>query len=48
MSKLNQIALLSVHTSPLDQPGVGDAGGLNVYVVETSKRLADLGIKVDI
>ncbi len=48
MSNLNQIALLSVHTSPLDQPGVGDAGGLNVYVVETSKRLADLGIKVDI
>jgi D-inositol-3-phosphate glycosyltransferase len=48
LSKLNQIALLSVHTSPLDQPGVGDAGGLNVYVVETSKRLADLGIKVDI
>lgn len=48
MKKINQIALLSVHTSPLDQPGVGDAGGLNVYVVETSKRLADLGIKVDI
>jgi len=48
LKKINQIALLSVHTSPLDQPGVGDAGGLNVYVVETSKRLADLGIKVDI
>ncbi len=48
MKNLNQIALLSVHTSPLDQPGTGDAGGLNIYVVETSKRLADLGIKVDI
>ena len=45
---LNQIALLSVHTSPLDQPGVGDAGGLNVYVVETAKRLAQQGIAVDI
>lgn len=45
---LNQIALLSVHTSPLDQPGVGDAGGLNVYVVETAKRLAQRGIAVDI
>jgi D-inositol-3-phosphate glycosyltransferase len=45
---LNQIALLSVHTSPLDQPGVGDAGGLNVYVVETAKRLAQKGIAVDI
>jgi D-inositol-3-phosphate glycosyltransferase len=48
LNNLNQIAVLSVHTSPLDQPGVGDAGGLNVYVVETSKRLSDLGIKVDI
>ncbi|MDA3026258.1 MAG: D-inositol-3-phosphate glycosyltransferase [Actinomycetota bacterium] len=45
---LNQIALLSVHTSPLDQPGVGDAGGLNVYVVETAKRLAQQNISVDI
>ena len=43
---LNQIALLSVHTSPLDQPGVGDAGGLNVYVVETAKRLAQQVIAV--
>ena len=45
---LNQVALISVHTSPLDQPGVGDAGGLNVYVVETAKRLAQQGIAVDI
>ena len=28
-----RIATISVHTSPLDQPGTGDAGGLNVYVV---------------
>lgn len=48
MKNINQVALLSVHTSPLDQPGVGDAGGLNVYVVETSKRLAQQGINVDI
>lgn len=48
MKTINQVALLSVHTSPLDQPGVGDAGGLNVYVVETSKRLAQQGINVDI
>jgi len=47
-SELKQIALLSVHTSPLDQPGTGDAGGLNVYVVETAKRLAQRGIGVDI
>ena len=43
-----RIATISVHTSPLDQPGTGDAGGMNVYVVELSKRLAALGIEVDI
>ncbi len=43
-----RIAVISVHTSPLDQPGTGDAGGLNVYVVETAKRLARRGIEVDI
>ncbi len=40
--------MISLHTSPLDQPGTGDAGGMNVYVVELSKRLAGLGIEVDI
>jgi D-inositol-3-phosphate glycosyltransferase len=37
-----------VHTSPLDQPGTGDAGGLNVYVVEVAKRLAARGTEVEI
>lgn len=40
--------MISLHTSPLDQPGIGDAGGMNVYVVELSKRLAGLGIEVDV
>lgn len=40
--------MVSVHTSPLSQPGTGDAGGLNVYVVETAKRLAQRGVEVDI
>ncbi|MGL5828636.1 MAG: glycosyltransferase, partial [Angustibacter sp.] len=40
--------MLSVHTSPLAQAGTGDAGGLNVYVVQTAKRLADRGIEVEI
>jgi len=44
----HRVALLSIHTSPLDQPGTGDAGGLNVYVVELSKRLAATGIDVEI
>ena len=40
--------MISLHTSPLDQPGTGDAGGMNVYVIELAKRLADRGIGVDI
>jgi D-inositol-3-phosphate glycosyltransferase len=43
-----RIATLSVHTSPLDQPGTGDAGGLNVYVVEVARRLAERGTEVEI
>ena len=43
-----RIATISVHTSPLEQPGTGDAGGLNVYVVEVAKRLAAQGVEVDI
>jgi D-inositol-3-phosphate glycosyltransferase len=43
-----RVATLSVHTSPLDQPGCGDAGGLNVYVTEVAKRLAERGIEMDI
>jgi D-inositol-3-phosphate glycosyltransferase len=40
--------MLSVHTSPLDAPGGGDAGGMNVYIVETAKRLAERGVDVEI
>lgn len=40
--------MLSIHTSPLEQPGTGDAGGLNVYVVETARRLARRGTEVEI
>ena len=43
-----RVAVLSIHTSPLDQPGTGDAGGMNVYVVETAKRLAESGVEVEI
>jgi len=37
-----------VHTSPLDQPGAGDAGGMNIYVVESAERMAAMGVSVDI
>ncbi|MGI5213165.1 D-inositol-3-phosphate glycosyltransferase [Plantactinospora sp. CA-290183] len=43
-----RIATLSVHTSPLHQPGTGDAGGMNVYIVEVSRRLAEAGVEVEI
>ncbi len=48
MQTPRRIATISLHTSPLDQPGTGDAGGLNVYVVEVAKRLADRGVEVEI
>ncbi len=43
-----RVAMLSVHTSPLDQPGTGDAGGMNVYVVELARRLAQAGTEVEV
>jgi D-inositol-3-phosphate glycosyltransferase len=47
-SKKSKIATLMVHTSPLDQAGVGDAGGMNVYVTESAKKMAQAGLFVDI
>ncbi len=43
-----RVAMISLHTSPLDQPGTGDAGGMNVYVLELSKRLAERNLEVEI
>lgn len=40
--------MVTMHTSPLATPGVGDAGGLNVYVVEVARRLAERGLTVDL
>ncbi|MFM8645791.1 MAG: glycosyltransferase [Actinomycetota bacterium] len=39
------VAVLSLHTSPLAQPGVGDGGGMNVYVRELTSSLARLGVQ---
>jgi D-inositol-3-phosphate glycosyltransferase len=43
-----RVAVLSVHTSPLAQPGTGDAGGMNVYVLQTALHLARRGVQVEI
>ncbi len=43
------VAMLSVHTSPLDTPGrTKDAGGMNVYMRELARELGQHSIKVDI
>lgn len=47
-ASLRRLAMISLHTSPLEQPGTGDAGGMNVYVTEVARRLAQRGIEVDI
>jgi D-inositol-3-phosphate glycosyltransferase len=44
----DRVAMVSMHTSPLAIPGVGDAGGLNVYVAELARRLGERGLKVDV
>ena len=43
-----RVATLMVHTSPLDQAGTGDAGGMNIYVVEAAQNMAAMGVQVDI
>ena len=46
--RIDRVALLTVHTSPLEQAGSGDGGGLNVYVRAVARRLAARGIHVDV
>jgi D-inositol-3-phosphate glycosyltransferase len=41
-----RIAMLSLHTSPMEQPGSGDAGGMNVYIRNLSLALGALGHEV--
>ncbi|ETA66541.1 UDP-N-acetylglucosamine: 1L-myo-inositol-1-phosphate 1-alpha-D-N-acetylglucosaminyltransferase [Haloechinothrix halophila YIM 93223] len=43
-----RVAVMSVHTSPLEQPGTGDAGGMNVYIAETAREMARRGIEVEV
>jgi D-inositol-3-phosphate glycosyltransferase len=45
---VRRVGLISVHTSPLDQPGAGDGGGLNVYVREVARRMGARGVEVDV
>jgi D-inositol-3-phosphate glycosyltransferase len=45
---MRRLAVLSLHTSPLAQPGTGDGGGMNVYVRELSAALARAGVTCDV
>jgi D-inositol-3-phosphate glycosyltransferase len=42
---VQRVAVLSLHTSPLTQPGSGDSGGMNVYVRELVSSLAQAGVE---
>lgn len=45
---VRRLAVLSLHTSPLVQPGAGDSGGMNVYVRELVSALAQAGVTGDV
>ena len=43
-----RVAVFSMHTSPLAQPGAGDGGGMNVYVDALASALARAGVECDV
>ncbi len=43
-----RVAVVSLHTSPLDQPGSGDSGGMNVFIRAAAERLVGRGVEVDV
>lgn len=45
---IRRVAYLSMHTSPLVQPGVGNAGGMNVYVDQLARAMASTGVEVEV
>src|SRR6185436_10113237 len=48
MQKKRRIAMISYHTCPLAAQEGKETGGMNVYVLELSKQLANLGYEIDI
>lgn len=45
---MRRIAVIAYHSSPLTEPGTGDAGGMTVYVREVARVMAKLGIRTDV
>jgi D-inositol-3-phosphate glycosyltransferase len=48
MAAPRRIAMVSMHTSPAAQAGTGDAGGMNVVLLETARALVERGYEVDL
>ncbi|HWL64503.1 MAG TPA: glycosyltransferase [Actinomycetota bacterium] len=48
MTDVRRLAVLTYHSSPLVEPGAGDAGGMTVYVRELATALAEQGVLTDI
>lgn len=48
--KTRTLHLISMHTSPLSQPGNGDAGGMNVYIASLVKAMlaADENLHIEV
>jgi len=45
---IHSVAYLSLHTCPLQQPGSADAGGMNVYIRELGRAMAESGVEVTV
>lgn len=45
---VDRLAVVSFHSSPLHEPGSGDAGGMTVYVRQVARSLAARGVHTDI
>lgn len=45
---IKNVAYVAMHTSPLNQPGVGDAGGMNVYLDRLARTMARRGVNVTV
>lgn len=48
MHRVERVAVVVYHSSPLQEPGSGDAGGMTVYVRAVAVALANLGVRTDI
>ena len=45
---IERVAYISMHTSPLAMPGIGNAGGMNVYLDRMARTLVSRGVDVTV